>query len=73
MTYQPGKETILINILPNFTGNQSNIFLENSYSTRGGETSPGTFSEKSKLRISLDQQSKVLCSLLLLYIQAEGY
>ena len=44
-----------------------NIFLEKSYIECGGETSPKPFSEKSKLSTSLDQQSKVLCSLFLLY------
>ena len=38
-------------------------FLEKWYTKRGGETSPRTFSEKLKLSISLDQWSKVLCSL----------
>ena len=44
-----------------------NIFLEKSYRKCGGETSPRPFSEKLKLSISLDQKSKVLYSLLLLY------
>ena len=30
------------------------VFLENSYTKRGGETSPRSFSKKSKLSISLD-------------------
>ena len=47
--------------------NMRNIFLEKSYTKCGGETSPRPFSEKLKLSISLDQQSKVLYSLLLLY------
>ena len=47
--------------------NMRNIFLENSYTKFGGETSPRPFSEKIKLSISLDQQSKVLYSLFLLY------
>ena len=37
-----------------------NIFLETSYTTCGRETIPRSFSKKSKLRISLDQYSKVL-------------
>ena len=45
----------------------SNIFLEKSYTTCGGETVPRRFSKKSKLSISLDQLSKVLYSLFLLY------
>ena len=44
-----------------------NIFLENSYAKCDGETSPRHFSEILKLSISLDQQSKVLYSLFLLY------
>ena len=44
-----------------------NIFLEKSYTKCGVETSPRPFSEKLKLSISLDQWSKVLYSLFLLY------
>ena len=47
--------------------NMKNIFLEKSYTKCGGETSPRPFSEKSKLSVSLDQLSKVLYSLFLLY------
>ena len=47
--------------------NMRNIFLEKSYTKCGGETSPRHFSEKLKLSISLDQYSKVLYSLFLLY------
>ena len=43
-----------------------NIFLEKSYTKCGGETSLRPFSGKLKLRISLDQLSKDLYSLLLL-------
>ena len=82
MTSQPGGQTIVIHILPNIsrsTGNQTMKFgqliewtwetftLETSYTKCGGKTSPRPFSEKLKLSISLDQQSKVLYSLLLLY------
>ena len=35
--------------------NIRSIFLEKSYTKYGGETSPRPFSEKLKLRISLDQ------------------
>ena len=42
--------------------NMRNIFLGKSYTKCGGETS-----SKLKLTISLDQWSKVLCSLFLLY------
>ena len=40
-----------------------NIFLEKTYTKWGGETSPRPFSEKLKLRISLDPDCKVLYSL----------
>ena len=63
--------------LPNISrskGNQTtefgqsvgNIFLEKSYTKCGGVTSPRHLSRKLKLRISLDQYSKVLYSLFLL-------
>ena len=78
MTSQSGKQTIAIHILPNISwsnGNQTikfgqlieynmrKNFLEKSYTKCGGETIPRPFSEKSKLSISLDQQSKVLYNL----------
>ena len=44
-----------------------NIFLKKSFTKCGGETSPRSFSEKLKLSISMDQWSKVLYSLVLLY------
>ena len=47
--------------------NMRKIFLEKSYPKCGGETSPKPFSKKLKLSISLDQQSKVLYNLFLLY------
>ena len=37
-----------------------NFFLENSYTKCGRETIPRLFYKKSKLRLSLDQYSKVL-------------
>ena len=43
-----------------------NIFVEKSFSKCGGETIPRLFSKKSKLNISLDQQSKVSYSFFLL-------
>ena len=70
MTSQPGKQTIVIYMLPNISiskGNQTmefgqliecnirNIFLEKSYTKCDGETSPRPFSEKSKLSVSLDK------------------
>ena len=80
MTSQPGWETIVI--LPNILrskGNQTmkfghliesnmrNIFLEKSYTKYGEEISPILISEKWKLSVSLDQQSKILYCLFLLY------
>ena len=50
-----------------------NIFLEKSYTKYGGEASPRPFYEKSKLSVSLDQQSEMLQSLFLVYAQAEAY
>ena len=47
--------------------NMRSIFLEKSYTECGGETSPRPFSEKLKFSIFLDQLSKVLYSLFLLY------
>ena len=44
-----------------------NKFLEKSYTKCGGETIPRYSFEKSKLSISLDQYSKVLCILFLLF------
>ena len=77
MTSQPGKQTIVIHVLPNILGNKDNqaikfgqlrecniknIFFENPYTKYGGETSPRPFSENLKLSISLDQQSEFLFS-----------
>ena len=71
MTSQPGKQAIT-HILSNISrskGNQTmkfgrlieynmrKIFLEKSHSKWGGETIPRPFSKKSKLSISLDQNS----------------
>ena len=78
MMSQPGKQTIVIHVLPNILSNKDNqaikfsqlreynmksIFLEKPYTKCGGETSPRPFSEKLKLSISLDQQSEFLFSL----------
>ena len=49
--------------------NLRNIFLEKSYTKCGGETIPRPFSKKSKLSISLDQYSKVLYILFLLFVK----
>ena len=82
MTSQPGKRAIAIQILSYISRskdnqtvtfrqlieyNMRNIFLEKSYTKYGEETSPRPFSKTSKLSISLDQHSKVLYSLFLLY------
>ena len=71
MMSQPGKQTSAIYILPNISrsnGNQTmkfgqlmecnmrNICLEKSYTKCGEEASPRSFSKKSKLSISWDQQ-----------------
>ena len=50
-----------------------NTFLEKSYTKCGRETIPRPFSKKSKFSKSLDQQSKVSYSLLLLNVQVECY
>ena len=70
MPSQPGKQTISIPIFPNnlkSKGNQKtkfgklieygmrNIFRKKSYTKCRRETSPGPFSKKSNLSISLDQ------------------
>ena len=52
--------------------NTRNIFLEKSYTKRGRETFPSPLSKKSKLSISLDQYSKVLCFVLIV-CQVEDY
>ena len=53
----------------------TNIFLEKSNTKSVGETSFMPFSEKSKLSLFLDQYSKVLYNLFILYVmlQIEGY
>ena len=82
MTSQHGKQTILTPILLHISrskGNQTmkfgqlteynleNIFLEKSCTKSGGETNPRPLSKKYNLNISLDQQSKVLYNLFLVY------
>ena len=49
-----------------------NIFLEKSYTKCGGETSPRPFSEKLDLTISLDQWSKDLYCLFILYAKLKA-
>ena len=46
--------------------------LEKSYIKSDGETSPRPFSEKLKFSISLDQESKVSCSLFFLYAKPKA-
>ena len=50
-----------------------NVFLEKSYKKYGGEAGPRPFYKKSKSSIVLDQQSKMLYSWFLLYIQVDVY
>ena len=50
-----------------------NVFLEKSSTECGKETCPRPFFKKSKFSISLDQQSEVLHSLFLSYVQVEKY
>ena len=52
--------------------NVRNIFLEKSYTKYDGETSPRPFSEKLKLSISLDQESKVSYNLFLFYAKPKA-
>ena len=52
--------------------NMRNIFLEKSYTKCGGETSPRPFSEKLDLTISLDQWSKDLYCLFILYAKLKA-
>ena len=49
--------------------NMRNIFHEKLYTKCGRETIPSPFSKKSKLSISLDQQTKVLYILFLLFVK----
>ena len=52
--------------------NLRNIFLE-KFTKQAGETSHRLFSEISKLSITLVNSLKVLYSLVLFYVQVEGY
>ena len=49
------------------TYNMRNILFEKPYAQYGGKTSPQPLSKKSKLNISLDQQTEILCSMFFLY------
>ena len=82
MTSQPGSQTIGIHISINISRskvnqtlirgelieyNMKNIFLGKSYTKGGVKSIPRPVSNKSKLSISLNQLSKDLYSLFLLY------
>ena len=75
MTSQTGQQILTIHILSNISRikgsqalkfgqlieyNMRNIFPEKSYKKHSGEASPRLFYKKSKLSISLDQQSELL-------------
>ena len=75
MTSQTGKQRATIPILPNISqckGNQTmkfgqligyntrKIFLEKSYTKRGGKTNPRPFHKKLKFNMSLNQQPEML-------------
>ena len=53
------------------TNKLKKVFLEKSYTKCGGEASPRPFYNKSKLSMSIDQQSEMLSGLFLLYAQVE--
>ena len=83
MTSQPDYQILAMQILPNISrskGNQTmklgqlveynmrhTFVVEKSYTKCDEKTISASFSKKSKLRISLDQLSLCLISLLLLY------
>ena len=88
MTTKTGEQIITVHTLPNISRSKGNvtikfsqltnynmkiIFFEKPYSKCDGKHSPRTFSKNSKLNISVDQQSKILYSLFLLYAQVEDY
>ena len=88
MTSQTGKQIITTHVLHNISrskGNQTMNFgklieynLRNTFSEKScteclGEASPRSFFKKSKISISLDEQSEYLYNLFLLYLQVEDY
>ena len=90
MMKQPGQQAIVIHIFPNISrskGNQTikfgqliecnmrNLFLEKIKHKMWWRNQSETLSEKLKLGVSLDQQSKVLYGLFLLYakLRASDY
>ena len=66
-----GNQTLILGQLTKY--NMGNVFLEKSYTKCGEEASPRPFYKKSKLNASLDQQSEIFYSLVLLYVQLDGY
>ena len=71
MTSQPGKQTVTIHILPFISRRKETwetFFLKNHTQINVVKLFPDNFP-----LLSLDQQSKVLYTLFLLYIQVEGY
>ena len=88
LTSSTGQQIITIQILSNILkskGNQTTkfgqlikcnmrkSFLEKSYTNFGGETIERPFTKKLKLSISLNQQSEILPSLILLYVLVKDY
>ena len=86
MTSSTGDQVMATHILPHISRskdnqiikvgyliehNLKNLFLQKSYTKCGGETSSKLFSKKSKLKISLNEQSEMLYNLLLLFFPAE--
>ena len=74
MTSQPGKQTIAkhkdnqtVKLGQLIEYNMKNVFLQKSCTKWDGKTITSPFSKKSKLSLSLDQKSKDLYSLFLLY------
>ena len=86
-TSQNEKQILKIHILPNILRSKENltmkfgqlieyvmnIFLEISYTKCGGEGKSRPIYVKSKLSLSLDQQSEILYSLFLSGVQVEVY
>ena len=87
MTSQPGYQGIVMYMLLYILRSKSNEimklgqllkynirnnFYEKSYTKYRGKATPKLFSKKSKLGISLDQQSKVLHNLFLLYAKLKA-
>ena len=84
MTSQTGQQTFAIHIFTNTSRskdnqtmkfgqliqyNMRNIFHEKSYTKCGRKTIPRPFSQNSKLSMSLDRYSEILCFLFLLFVK----